>query len=930
MKFSGMLLLSSIITMLFISAGYSAVLDDFEAGASIQKWGFYEGPEFPGAKGSVGLKSGAAKAGKSGLAFNFDFTGGGNYVQVGRDIPKGMTATGIRLWVRKPSVNSIGVRVTDSEGQTFQKTFNLPLKSWQEIQITFTGWTGYWGGKGDGAFRGSPTNFALLVQNDGVKKGEIHMDDIRLTESGASEGVKEITYTAVKFGPEQIWYLSSDGKSGISSYDVNTLKFDFSEGAKEIGAANDIAMMGSPVSLKLKVYSRTAGNTLKMRIGSHFQNFERTVGKLDGSGEQVFDVPLGDMSTWSCSGGENNGSVIWPLRLLFAGVIPSDGVKTGEVKLIDVQVRTRLTKGTSVILMPSGKMENGTAKFSCSVLNLLPEKADGTVTWSIKDFSGALLEKMSVPLSIEKGKTGNCETAFKAGSRPFVECEFQYKTGGYTYGPITASAVSELADKGSSTLEPESPFGMGVYLYRYQNDPIGAKMMTKAAEMAMAAGVKWSREEFMWSAIQPERGKFDWSRYDKVVDTAYSHGISVYGLIDYWSEWTKPYTQEGIKDYTDYCRALVTRYKDRIKYWEIWNEPNIFFWPGPKEVYPELLKAAYKTIKEVDPNAHVLGCSTAGIDHDFIKMVMDAGAPFDILTIHPYRAHLDDERFIQELKDVHALTSQVDGKPKPVWITEMGWSTDIPYGVTERRQASLLARTYLCTAASQAASNVSWYDFREDGPNPFYNEHNFGVINSNDFSPKPGYRALASVCRTLSKQTFRSKLNLGLDILAFKFAGPGKETVALWSRNRNAVLRLKVKGTSIIMRNLMGEDNRVNTSGGNMTVITQSDIPIFITGTKVDVSQALKPIFIAADGAAHAGEKIGIRLQSESSVAGMKLSLDAPNGWVATRSGASALNVRIPVSEQPGDKHLTVKLHEGKKTYHIPMQVNIVPSVIEF
>ena len=40
--------------------------------------------------------------------------------------------------------------------------------------------------------------------------------------------------------------------------------------------------------------------------------------------------------------------------------------------------------------------------------------------------------------------------------------------------------------------------------------------------------------------------------------------------------------------------------------------------------------------------------------------------------------------------------------------------------------------------ASGAARSVSWYDFREDGTDPYYNEHHFGLIRQ-DLTPKIGY-----------------------------------------------------------------------------------------------------------------------------------------------------------------------------------------------
>ena len=128
-------------------------------------------------------------------------------------------------------------------------------------------------------------------------------------------------------------------------------------------------------------------------------------------------------------------------------------------------------------------------------------------------------------------------------------------------------------------------------------------------------------------------------------------------------------------------------------------------------MYAELLKQAYATIKKVDPEAHVLGCSTAGIDYEFIKKTMELGAPFDILTIHPYRRQLDDKGFISELQKAADLAKKPDGALREVWITEMGWTTCVPHNsmrsdfpaTTQRRQAELIARAYLDAIASGVA-----------------------------------------------------------------------------------------------------------------------------------------------------------------------------------------------------------------------------------
>ena len=141
------------------------------------------------------------------------------------------------------------------------------------------------------------------------------------------------------------------------------------------------------------------------------------------------------------------------------------------------------------------------------------------------------------------------------------------------------------------------------------------------------------------------------------------------------ASWTKEYTKEGIDDYIIFLKELVKHYKNDIHQWEIWNEPNIFFWQGPEEMYAELLMKSYIAIKDMDSTAQVLGISTAGIDFDFIQKMQQLQAPFDVLTIHPYRSKLVEIEFISELKRASEMAVLPGGKQRPVWITEMGWTT---------------------------------------------------------------------------------------------------------------------------------------------------------------------------------------------------------------------------------------------------------------
>ncbi len=902
------------------------VFEDFESKDAGVRWEFSNGKEFPGAAGAFRVTKGAAKEGNHGGELRFDFRGGGNYVEASVAVPRGRQARQVWLWVRKPTSNRMTLRCTDSEGQTFQRGFNFKYRGWQEVRIALEGWDIHWGGKNDGVFRGAPTRIGFIVENDGTRVGSVHMDSIRLVEDQAHASSAEKEYTVLTFGPDESWGLTANGNSGASRWTAPLLKYDYSGGGTSVGIVSDVAIMGKPSKLILTLDSEQGGADVRLQLAGHFQIFEKTLGAVSGTGRQEFVVDMVGMSGWSHHGGEDNGVPVYPLRVIGLYLDRSGESRGGEVRLLEMKVVTDIPPEMAVVLVPSGRAEGGRAAFSCAVHNLTGKGVSGELTWSVRDWSGREVAAGSRALAARSGESA--QHSLRApieGS--FSECIFRYTSGSQTYGPVSTTAVLPIQRSAPVTLAPESPFGMGLYLYRAADNENGRRDVESKAALAASAGVKWSREEFQWHRIEPEKGRFDFGFYDHLVDTANRNGISVYGIVGYWAWWTKPYTQEGIEDYARYCTALVTHFKDRVKHWEIWNEPNIFFWTGPKEMYPELLKAAYRAIRAADPDAQVLGCSTSGIDTPFIESVMEAGAPFDILTIHPYRGSLDEMGFIKELRDTVALTKAADGKEKPVWITEMGLPTQLYGGLSERNQATFLARCYLSALASGVDTIISWYDFREDGGNPFYNEHRFGVVRHPDMEPKPGFRALATICQTLADARVEKQLDLGRGILGFRFKGAAGQTVVVWSPAGDQLLSLKISGKDVSITDLMGDAVSSAVFDGLSVLALRAASPLFISGRNLDVRKGSAPITIEAPLTAHPGE--AIRIAVRGLPAGSWATLNTPDGWEAVSRARGAFEIAVPNDAAPGAYECILTVRSGLSRITLPVALEVTPEVLE-
>ena len=382
----------------------------------------------------------------------------------------------------------------------------------------------------------------------------------------------------------------------------------------------------------------------------------------------------------------------------------------------------------------------------------------------------------------------------------------------------------------SKEMLPDSPFGMGIYSgNRYSSDE-----MHRAAQMAVDAGIKWAREEITWARVEPQRGQWNWDLYDQAVDTASAHGISLFGLLDYWTDWTQPYTSDGIRDFCEYVRHTVSRYKERVRHWEIWNEPNLKqFWAGTPEQYAELLNASALTCKRADPTCRVIGICTSGTDLRFIEKVASLGGleNVDIVSVHPYRYPRTPEEsdLIGELRNASGLLRRLK-RSIPLWVTEIGYPTHAgENGSDPAQQARMLVRSYLQCIASRVVEKVFWYDYRDDGEDVNYNEHNFGILKR-DFTPKPAYTAFSVMTAALEGLKFSGTVGLGRDVVAYRFEAPGvnKHCLVGWTLSGQRSVEWTARGT-VAALDPAGLRRLLRPHEGRITA-TLSESPLFLLG----------------------------------------------------------------------------------------------------
>lgn len=164
-----------------------------------------------------------------------------------------------------------------------------------------------------------------------------------------------------------------------------------------------------------------------------------------------------------------------------------------------------------------------------------------------------------------------------------------------------SSEISLVAPKSKEQISKDSPFGFHENLAKedYFTD-IGAKWIRLSGPVGL-----------VWTADEPERGKFNWERMDDVVNYYAKIADNILVSVNSFNEWdqqmigvNKHKMPNNLEAYANYLKIAARRYP-QIKYWQIENEPSNE-WADTPENMAKLVKTSAVAIREVNPKAKIL------------------------------------------------------------------------------------------------------------------------------------------------------------------------------------------------------------------------------------------------------------------------------------------------------------------------------------
>lgn len=364
---------------------------------------------------------------------------------------------------------------------------------------------------------------------------------------------------------------------------------------------------------------------------------------------------------------------------------------------------------------------------------------------------------------------------------------------------------------------PVLPAGVGVNIHFNRGHEADLDLIA-------AAGIKVVRMDLFWASIERKKGEYDWSAYDELTANLEKRGLRPLYILNYSNplyeepvlsrdpvtgreqrDTASPQRPESVAAFARWAAAAAERYRGRRVIWEIWNEPNIFFWKPKPDVtqYNTLALATCRAIRAVDPQATLIGPATSEIPLKFLEEHFACGILdyLDGVSVHPYRNYANPpETAAAEYAQLRALIARYappQKKDLPILSSEWGYASHTQ-GVCLATQAAYTARQQLANLWAGVPLSI-WYDWKNDGPDPDEREHNFGLVHT-DLSPKPAYHALKTLTTELAGYRIERRLDCGRHsdyALHLRRAGQ-PEKLALWTTAEPHPVMLPVQRTGRI------------------------------------------------------------------------------------------------------------------------------------
>ena len=345
-----------------------------------------------------------------------------------------------------------------------------------------------------------------------------------------------------------------------------------------------------------------------------------------------------------------------------------------------------------------------------------------------------------------------------------------------------------------------------------------------------------------WNTIERTKGVYNFSSWEsgfapyrkennKIVYLVTYNNPIYNGMTDWPGRQYGPKTKEEFDAYAKYA-AKVAELNPDIKYFELYNEPNIGFWkPDPNvDDYTYLCEVTANEIRKVRPDAVVTVGAMAGANAAWTLDMYrrNAFSAFDCISYHPYVYPAKADQSLQtSISGVHDQILTEGGWKEGI-VTELGWPTHLGgTGVTEEQQSIEFVKAYVILE-SNGVEVSQMYRMNDPGTNLEYNEDNFGMIHY-DGTPKPTITSVKELNQRTSGGRYMGEIEMPGNMAAHLYLVDQRVVGVAWN---------KATPDASVDRYNFGTKLTVYDRYGNFKESTENveiaESPVYLEGLSVD------------------------------------------------------------------------------------------------
>ena len=553
------------------------------------------------------------------------------------------------------------------------------------------------------------------------------------------------------------------------------------------------------VSLRLRLPARAPVRSVSLRLvdatGEIFQYQLRTLPPAKAKTLTV-DYPINLAESKNSSwGGNNDKKFDLPVALKGFSIDFERESGAGEALFLGVEAAAK-TPAASAADSIRLEIETGNP-----VHVLTPEKADqlrlslrntGSVRFRgeaeavFEDFFGRTFSEKLPSIDLAAGEVMTCPIRKQLPASGHWDVRLRLRTGD---GEVTKKRSFASFKPAGPTPGRAEGFLWGISSHPQLHPAQVQKLEALAAALV---GAKVVREDVYWHRVQPARGQWDFRSFDQTAAIFAEQGIELQAILCYCAPWAardpgakRPDKAEPEPEaWKTFCREMAKRYRGKVRFWEVWNEPDVTPFSGISSAsYAKMMLNAYNAVKAGNPDARVLTGGFATLANH--PMLREPGYQENALKlgkggydIHAYHEHGDYPHFVRMVEERFLPMRKRAGVTEPWWANETALTSS---GGNEKPQALALCKK-LIYAWSRGAIGYNWYDLRNDGDDPNHGEHNYGML-TRDFYPKPVYTVYNTLTTLFGGKEFVRQFDGGEGEWLFLFRDGGEMALAAWSEN---------------------------------------------------------------------------------------------------------------------------------------------------